>query len=213
MKAKQLNEIDWVKRAESCDSYRPNLSDAYCDGKRVSATDGHRLHMWELSSERAPGYWNGKELGQFPTIDQVIPNASELVDWFEVRFERKDIQQLKALAKLSGKKTTYCRINLPSKSNGNTAMISLHDAANVVAGISFHVVESDCKYSQPVFLNLEYFTEALIEGLTARIYLGNANTDKAGRLSTVVVRYEAEKLQAIIMPISAEMSEVWRVNK
>jgi len=90
-----FEKLAFVSDAIGKDNTRPYYTDAYYDAekKRISATDGRRLHVWNLSEDEVSAFGLSessyvkimpkdgivlpiKKEYQFPMIDKVIPEAS-----------------------------------------------------------------------------------------------------------------------------------------
>lgn len=76
---KNCTAFEWVAAAARATETRAYLQWVYADGKRIVATDGHRLHM--ILDDREPGYYcpvsealvHEPDWQQYPPIDRVIP--------------------------------------------------------------------------------------------------------------------------------------------
>ena len=81
--AKKVPE-QWVALAMAKNDVRYYLNFVYSDGKRLVATDGHRLHVLK-TNQYPPGYYDqqlvkihGPEYAKYPDIDRVIPKDGKV---------------------------------------------------------------------------------------------------------------------------------------
>jgi len=80
--AKPKTPIDWLKKALPKDDIRYYLNYIYSDGKRLCATDGHRVHVYK-TTEYAPGFYDSNMNqvedinARYPDIDRVIPSIDQ----------------------------------------------------------------------------------------------------------------------------------------
>lgn len=72
----------WVARAVAVNDVRAYLKYLYSDGKRLIASDGHRLHL--CPTELPEGYYDtnlqpldSKNMGKYPDVDRVTPKDGE----------------------------------------------------------------------------------------------------------------------------------------
>lgn len=80
MPAKCKDLVQWVAKARSTDQTRRYLTQSYCDGQHLIATDGHRMHWIKAPEGMAKGYVDDKGAaididGTFPDWQRVIPQA------------------------------------------------------------------------------------------------------------------------------------------
>ena len=77
--AKPKNDYDWVSLAMGKNDVRYYLNHIYCDGSRIMATDGHRLHIIDNYLNLEPGFYDKNKAkievdASFPDVDRVIPS-------------------------------------------------------------------------------------------------------------------------------------------
>ena len=70
----------WVAKAKASNDIRGYLNYLYSDGRRLMATDGHRLHL--APTTLSAGYYNSElipvdESAKYPDVVRVIPNKGK----------------------------------------------------------------------------------------------------------------------------------------
>jgi len=77
--AKPKTMEQWCWKAVAKKDVRHYLNFAYSDGRRLMATDGHRLHIWK-TKKYTPGFYDsnmnmahGTDFAKYPDVDRVIP--------------------------------------------------------------------------------------------------------------------------------------------
>lgn len=74
-------KIQWVAKATSKDKIRPFMQNVLIDGGYAVATDGHRLHMAEISDDMPDGLY------------KIIVSNAKMIIMEQTDFEKKDFPQ------------------------------------------------------------------------------------------------------------------------
>lgn len=184
---KQFDAMEWVKLAASDDKYGRNLNYPYSDGKRVSATDGHRLHL--VSAQLPIGFiGTTDQSNQYPEIDAVFPKAK--VNGFSLILGTDDIKALLNAAKFMG--DMDCVMTLQKEELVFSFQAFRRSASYAV---SYTAMNKGAKVGARRKLNIKYLCDALSSNKECAVYLGAEET------SAILIEQEDLKLTAIVMPL------------
>lgn len=85
------NAFEWVAKACSKELQRPYLNHVYCDGSKIVATDGHRLHYATAPDGIEKGFYDhtGKKIEgadyTFPDWERVVPKTDSRSDTLNIK--------------------------------------------------------------------------------------------------------------------------------
>jgi DNA polymerase III sliding clamp (beta) subunit (PCNA family) len=202
MASKAVSPLDYVARAVSKDESRYNMQSAYRDGKRLVATDGHRLHLVDGLDGDTKGFLDGDNTYQFPNYETVIPKGPLTVA--RLAIDDKQIRQLGHLLKTIKEKNAV--VTMESNPNEGTITLSREfrpECESLEGG--FRVVFRNAGELRPfkVGINLRYFIEALLGGIYSEFTIQTEKPDTKETTSALVLKYNLGSLSysAIIMPV------------
>jgi len=192
---KYQTDVEYVRLAISKDKTRPNVGEAYYDGKRVIATDGKRVH---ISHEGQGPTW---PVGYLDHRDEQFPDWEVAVKlhqsgyWIKFRTSSDLIKRLTALAKVYSKTRVEEIARFEINSNELTiTMASEFPTTSAKVQIATEFVTGP--FEAVAHINLKYFAEALTYGdITMRI---EPDTQEKYSIKPIEIHNEDRMLIAIV---------------
>lgn len=131
-KGKPKSLFAWVAKATGIKDVRGYLRHVYCDGERILASDGHRLHSAPNADGLEPGFYDPRTghaiecNGQFPNVDRIMDTQSNAAQ-YPIKYTIKS-DDLCVSGQTSGDSITY--YSLPNGDSFNlkymTDILSYH---------------------------------------------------------------------------------------
>lgn len=116
--------FEWVAKACSTELQRPYLNYVYCDGNKIVATDGHRLHYSNAPEGIEKGFYDhtGKKIDD---VDYTFPDWERVVPKTDARSDKINLKTMENVLEIS-------HISSVQKSKGENAFLNIGGLAGQV---------------------------------------------------------------------------------
>lgn len=187
--------MKYLLKAVSKDEGRFNLQHVVRREFDAFATDGHRLHRQLYLAQTTPHVVGATDLKveDCPSIDIIIKELQEVGEVFKFKSDKKQIQKLEQLAKLS--KWGLLKVNFKCIDADTLELIAFSHSMNInlqIKGVEFNRLINHGDMI-PITVNLAYFVDALIVDTVSEVLI------KANSLMVVRHHNIEGQFEAIIM--------------
>ena len=187
--------MKYLLKAVSKDEGRFNLQHVVRREFDAFTTDGHRLHR-QLNLAQTPPHVVGAtdlKVEECPSIDVLLPDAEKAIQFFTIKCDKKQIQKLEQVAKLTKYGLLKTKFTRKAKDKIELQLTSTTFTISFTLDVvKFTEVTNDGDVL-PIQVNFAYFVDALIVDQENEIYI-NSNP-------MMVIRndYREGQFEAIVM--------------